>query len=165
MTTFSMREARSASLVIGLGAVIVVETVVLHLLIGGRHPVVAWLLTASSGSVLVWLALDYRALGRGAVGVDGTGLELAVGRRAHGRIARDAIVAATRPSWRELPAAGTPEAAGYVNLTKPAPPNVLITLATPVTLRLVGGVRRAVQRIALCLDEPDAFIAALRAPE
>ncbi|NUQ19522.1 MAG: hypothetical protein HOQ09_01035 [Gemmatimonadaceae bacterium] len=157
-----MRDARSASLAIGLGAAIVVETVVLHLWIASRHPVAAWLLTASSVSVLVWLALDYRALGRGAVGVDGAALELAVGRRAHGRIARDAIAAATRPTWRELPVSGTPEAAGYVNLTKPAQPNVLITLATPVTLRLVGGVRRAVQRIALCLDEPDAFIAALR---
>jgi hypothetical protein len=48
-----------------------------------------------------------------------------------------------------------------VDLTKPAAPNVLLTLDPPLIVRLPPGRRRAVRRLALHLDTPEAFVAAV----
>jgi len=45
MMEFTYRSARSGSLVVGLGLAIAVETVVVHLWLGAKHPVLAWALT------------------------------------------------------------------------------------------------------------------------
>lgn len=161
MMRFTYRSARSGSLVAGLGLAIVVETMVVHLVLVARHPLIAWALTASSVAALAWLAADYRALGRGTVGVDGDVLELQVGRRVDLRLPRTTVQDVIRPGWRDLPQAGERDAAGFFNATKPAAPNVLLTLVAPVDVRLAGGLSRRAQRIALRLDDPDAFIAAL----
>lgn len=161
MQEFTYRSARSGSLLAGLGLAVLVEMTVLHLWLVGRHPVLAWTLTASSLLALLWLAADYRAVGRGAVRLGADVLDLQVGRRFAVRLSPAAVVTAVRPGWRDLPAAGTPAAAGYLNLMKPVSPNVLLTLAAPVEIRLPGGLRRSVQRLGLHLDEPEAFLALL----
>lgn len=158
---FTYRSARSGSLLAGLGLALLVETVVLHLWLVGRHPVLAWTLTALSAATLLWLAADYRALGRGAVRVSDDALDLRVGRRFAARLPRSDVASAARAGWRDIAAAGTPAAAGYMNLMKPATPNVLITLVAPARVRLPGGIRRPVQRLGLHLDEPEAFLSAL----
>ncbi|HET7457571.1 MAG TPA: hypothetical protein VFJ74_07940 [Gemmatimonadaceae bacterium] len=165
MREFTYRQARSGSLAAGLGGAIAVETVALHLWLAARHPAIAWVLTASSVSALAWLAADYRAMGAGAVRVGGGRLDLRVGRRFALTLPVDAVAAAVaRPSWRELPAAGTPAARDYLNLTKPATPNVLLMLADPTPIRLPGGLSRTVRRLGICLDDPTAFVAAIAAP-
>jgi hypothetical protein len=161
MVAFTYRSARSGSLVGGLGLAIAVETVALHLWLAARHPIAAWALTAGSVAALAWLAADYRALGRGAVRLDGDSLDLRIGRRLALRLPRAAVAEVLRPTWRDLPTAGTPAAADYLNLTKPTTPNLLLTLAEPATVRLVGGLARRARRLGLRLDDPDAFIAAL----
>lgn len=140
-----------------------VETVALHLwLLSAHHPAAAWALTASSVATLAWLAADYRAMGRGAVLLGEDSLELRVGLRFTARVERRNVAAAVRPTWRDRPAPGTATAAaGYVDLMKPATPNVLLALDAPVTVRLPGGIRRSARRIALHLDDPDGFLAAL----
>jgi len=60
-----------------------------------------------------------------------------------------------------VPAPGSPQATDYLNLMKPATPNVLLTFTLPVTVRLRGGLQRSARRLGLCLDEPDAFIRAV----
>jgi hypothetical protein len=163
---FTYRGARSGSLVVGLGAAIVVETVALHALLAARHhPLLAWALTMASVSGLAWLVSDYHAMGRGAVrvGEDGA-MMLRVGRRFAIALPAGAVAAASRPSWRELPAAGTPAARDYLNLTKPATPNVLLTLAAPTPIRLPGGITRSARRLGLHLDEPAAFVDAVVPP-
>lgn len=77
---------------------------------------------------------------------------------------RSDIAVAVRPGWRELPQAGTPAAAGYLNMMKPATPNVLLTLTAPARVRLPGGLSRSVCRLGLHLDEPELFLAALAKP-
>jgi hypothetical protein len=161
VSAFTYRSARSGSVVGGLGLVIAIETVALHLWLAARHPVAAWALTAGSLATLGWLAADYRALGRGAVLLDGDTVDLRVGRRAAVRLPRTAVLTVARPTWRDLPAAGTPAAADYLNLTKPATPNVLLTLSAPTTVRLPGGLTRQARRLGVRLDDPDAFVAAL----
>jgi hypothetical protein len=161
MSAFTYRSARSGSLVAGMGLVIGVETLVMHLWIRHQHPLLAWSLTAVSVSALWWLAADYLALGRGAIRVEGDLLDLRVGRRFTLRVPLSAIAAVGRPTWQELPAAGAPGSEVYRNLMKPATPNVLVTLAEPVRVRLPGGIERSARRLGLRVDDPGGFIAAL----
>lgn len=146
----------------GLGLVIGIETLVLHLWLSSRHPIIAWVLTVSSLAAISWLVADYRALGRGAVGLTDEMLDLRVGRRFAVAVPTTAVSSALRPTWRDLPNPGSPQAVGYLNLTKPAAPNVLLILSTPIEVRLPGGLRRSATSVALCLDEPEAFLAAIR---
>ena len=104
---FPYRNARSPAIMSAIAAVIVIESVAVHFAVAARHPGVAWALTLTSISALVWLLRD------------------------------------------------------YLNLTKPAAPNVLIMLATPQRVRLVAGIHREVRRLALRLDDPDSFLRAL----
>jgi hypothetical protein len=163
MNGFTYQSARSGSLVVGLGLAILIETFVLHLWLGRAHPLLAWSLTATSVSAIAWLAADYRALGRGTVRIGVDALDLRVGRRAAVRVPLSAVATILPPSWRDLPAAGTPESRDYRNLMQPATPNVLVTLVAPAMIRLPGGVLRPAQRLGLRLDDPAGFIAAFNA--
>ncbi|HET7187101.1 MAG TPA: hypothetical protein VFI52_03055 [Gemmatimonadaceae bacterium] len=162
MRSFSYRSARNGTPVAGLVLVIAIETLVLHLWLASRHPIIAWTLTVSSLAAIAWLVADYRALGRGAVRLATDALDLRIGRRFAVTVPTTALSSALRPTWRDLPSPGSPEAVGYLNLTKPAAPNVLLILSTPMVVRLPGGLRRSATRFALCLDEPDDFLAAIR---
>jgi hypothetical protein len=117
--------------------------------------------TAISIATLAWLAADYVAMGRGAVRLDDEALALDVGRRFSLRIPRGKVAAVVQPQWRDIPEAGTPAAADYLNLMKPAAPNVLVTLAEPARVRIAGGIRRTVRRIGLHVDEPQRLVEAL----
>jgi len=158
---FTYRTARSGSLFAGLGLALLVETLVLHLWIVGRQPLLAWLPTAGSLGTLTWLTADYVAMGRGAIRLIGNELAIVVGRRFALHVSRDQVARIVRPDWREIPEGGTPAAAGFVNPMKPAAPNVLITLAEPMRVRVAGGLWRTVQRIGLHVDEPQRLIEAL----
>ena len=161
MSTFTCRNARSGALMIGLGLVLTIETVVLHLWLAPRHPVVAWALTASSLLTLAWLAADWRAMGRAGVDVDEGTLSVRIGRRFVADVPRAGIAAATRPTWRDLPDPSTRAAQGFMDLTKPAPPNVLLTLASPVPVRVAGALNREARQLALHLDDPEGFLSSL----
>jgi hypothetical protein len=161
MREFTYRSARSGSLVVGLGLAIGIETFVMHLWLRLQHPALAWSLTVASISALVWLAADYRALGRGTIRVDRDALDLRVGRRAALRVPLSEVATVVRPSWRELPVAWVAGSGDYRNLMKPATPNVLVTLAAPTKVRLPGGIERPARRLGLLVDDPVGFIAAL----
>ena len=157
--TFTYRSARSGALTAGLALAIVVESVVLHLWLAPRHPRLAWVLTGLGAITLVYLALEFRAWGRGTVRVTAEWVALRVPGRAATDIPRAVIAEALAATWRDVPDA--PDAA-YLNVTSPAEPNVLLTLATPVLVRVAGGLRtRRVERLGLRLDDPAAFVQAL----
>lgn len=160
-TVFSCRSARSGALAAGFAIVVVVETAVLHLWLGARHPVVAWTLTLLGLATLAWLADDWRAMGRGGVSVGDEAIALRVGRRFRADVPRALVVGATHPTWRDLPASEGDAAREFLDLTQPADPNVLLTLAAPTPVRLPGGIQRRVRQLALHLDDPQAFLAAV----
>lgn len=164
MPDFSCASARSGSLLAGIGLALVVETVALHLWLHPRHPVVAWGLTLASVATLAWLVADYLAMARGAVRLGEEVVHFVIGRRFAFALERGGIEAVVRPGWKDLPESGTPAAADFLNLTKPAEPNVLITLVLSTRVRLPGGRSRNVRRLGLHLDEPDAFVSALTGP-
>jgi len=158
-TTFSYRSARSGSFLIGIGAVLVIESAALHLVFVSRHhPVLAVSLTTLSVLTIIWFVRDYLALGRQVVQLDDETLRLKVGRRFDINVPLANITRALRPSFRDLPMPGTNQGRDYLNLTKPASPNVLIVLQSPVKVRLAAGVHRVVGRLSLHLDEPEDFV-------
>jgi hypothetical protein len=147
--------------VFGIAVAIIIETVALHFLLSARHPLVAWTLTASSLFAIAWLVPDHRAMRRGAVTVDGDVLRLVIGRRISATASLESIASGIRPTWRDLPKSYL-QSAGYMNLMKPSAPNVLLTFVQPIELVLMGSVKRKADRIALHLDAPDEFLAAIR---
>ena len=154
---FSCRSARSPAILWTVAGLIVLETAALHLLLVRRVPLAAWGLTLASLSALVWLVADDRALHRDdAVQVDGTRVRCLVGKRLDATFDRSDVREVLTPTWRDL--AGTPRP---FNATKPASPNVLIAFARPVRVRILGGMERSIERLALHLDAPQEFVALL----
>ena len=60
-----------------------------------------------------------------------------------------------KPTWKDVP--DEPDRL-YLNITKPAEPNILLTFHEPVAINLPGGLRKQVTRLALFVDEPDQFM-------
>jgi len=158
---FSYRSARSAAITFTLVAVILIEAAAVHFAVAARRPTLAWVLTLTSLIAVLWLARDYRALGTGVVRLADDALELAIGRRFAVVISLAAIERATAPTFRDLPAAGTTQGRDFLNLTKPAAPNVLLVLGAPQRVRLAAGLHRDARRIAFRLDDAPRFLAAL----
>lgn len=154
-TTFALRGARSGAVVAGLGIALVVETVALHLWLGTHHPGVAWTLTALSIITLVWMVIEYRASGSAAVSVHPQTLTVTVCRRATATVPRAHIAAATPATWRDIPDVPTSD---YLNATALEQPNVILSFAPPVVVRLMGVRNRRVERLGLCLEEPRRFL-------
>jgi hypothetical protein len=154
--SFYMRSARSGPFLAALAMIVAVETGAFHLLLVHRFPLVAWILTASSVSLLLWLVADYAAMGRTAVRVDPNRLVARIGRRALLTVPWGQVASAAALSWRDT--AGP--RGSYLNATKPATPNVLIAFREPVEARIFG-MRRPIEKLALHLDRPDGFVEAL----
>lgn len=140
---------------------ILIESVAVHFAVAARRPVLAWVLTLTSVIAVLWLVRDYLALGTGAVRLGDETLELTIGRRFAMIVPLAAIERAATPTFRDLPAPGSTHGRDYLNLTKPAAPNVLVVLTEPQRVRLTAGVYRAARRIAFRLDDAPRFLAAL----
>ena len=156
-TRIELAAARSGSLHAGLALALVAEALAIHLWLAERHPWLAWASTALTILTLLWLAADYRALGDAHLVVDDEIVAIAVGRRWRGSIPRRSIVDVQRLTWRTVPE----PAPDYRNLTKPAEPTLLVTLAEPVTLRGPGGVRLRARRLGVHVEAPDEALALL----
>ena len=121
-----------------------------------RFPLIAWILTASSVSLLLWLVADYAAMGHSAVQVGPDRLEARIGRRVFLTVPSSHVAAVSALDWRGV--AGP--RGSYLNATKPATPNVLIVFREPVEAQIVG-MRRPIEKLALHLDQPERFVEAL----
>jgi hypothetical protein len=158
MQQFSYRSARSGSFVVGISIVILVESLAIHFLLASRSRTAAWLLILLSVWAIIWVVRDYQALGRGAIELSEDAILLSIGRRFSVRLERANIERVLKPTHRDLPTPGTNQGRDYLNMTKPAQPNVLIVLREPVEVRLVGSLRRSFRRFSMHLDDPSGFI-------
>jgi hypothetical protein len=136
-----------------LGFLIVVETAAAHIALAMWKPVIAWISTISSAYALVWLAGDAHAIRLYPVAIAGGTLRVTIGVRW-----RTAIPLADIAAVTEVHTA--PE--GALSLAVLAP-TVLITLRAPVEVVGLLGRRKRADRIALTIDDPRAFIAAVTA--
>jgi hypothetical protein len=136
-----------------LGFLVVVETAAAHIALVMWSPMVAWISTISSIYALVWLAGDAHAIRLYPVTVAGGTLRVTIGVRWRATIALADILSVTET--RSVPT-------GALSLAL-VEPTVLVTLRAPVEVIGLLGRRRRADRIALTIDEPGAFIAAVTA--
>ena len=159
--TFSYRSARSGALSAAIVAVILIEATAVHFALAARNRGFAWTLTLASLTVVAWLIADYRAMGRGTIDIEDDILQFRIGRRFDVNVPIAAIARAFKPTFRDLPTPGTNQGRDYLNLTKPAAPNVLIVLEHPMRVRLPARLHRTVARFGVKVDDPNALISAL----
>ncbi|WP_404713484.1 hypothetical protein [Sphingomonas sp. MMS24-J13] len=153
MQTFSYDRSIAPTLGVLLGLAIV-ETLVVHVVAVALW---GWWVALALGlldlSLVVALIGLLRAIRRHPVTIGDDGLTMRLGRRRIGPIPFDAV-AGLRSSWD----AAALKRKGVANLALATWPNVVIDLASPVTVR-----GRPVGTIAHKLDDPAAFVAALTA--
>lgn len=134
-----------------LAGMIVLETFVAHLLLARVSDVAAWISTGCSAYALLWLVGDAHALRLGRVRIERDDVVIEVARRWAAVVPRRTIVAV-----REAAAV----AEGAIDLAIEVP-TVEIELSAPVTARGTFGRTRTGTRVALTIDDPAGFVAAL----
>ena len=159
MLSFSHSQARSKAVLLTLGSLVVIETIVIHLLLMHYSWLLAIVVSLVSISALIWLVDDYEAMGRLHSEVTHDALLLRIGRRTAEKIPKHLLKSVCKPTWKDVP--DEPDRL-YLNITKPAEPNKLLTFHKPVAIKLPGGLRKQVTRFALFVDEPDQFIGSLQ---
>ncbi len=135
------------------GFLIVVETAAAHIALVMWKPVIAWISTISSAYALVWLAGDAHAIRLYPVAIAGDTLRVMIGVRWRAAIRLADITSVTETH-------SVPDGALSLALIEPT---VLLTLRAPVEVVGLLGRRRRADRIALTIDDPRAFIAAVAA--
>lgn len=136
-----------------IGFLIVVETAAAHIALVMWKPWIAWLSTVSSAYMLLWLIGDAQAIRLYPIAIADGALRVRVGIRWRATIALADIASVTES--RSVPD-------GALSLAV-LEPTVLVTLRAPVEVVGLVGIRRRADRIALTIDEPAAFIAAIAA--
>ena len=143
-------------LLLALGLVTSMETIAVHLLVATWSPRAAWVLTALSIYTLLWLTAVFQASRLRPVVVSDDQLLVRTSLVWTIEVPRDAIalVGAIEDAPREK---------GILRAALGTAPVVLVMLKRPMVARGPLGVRRSVRGIALYVDEPARFRAALDA--
>jgi hypothetical protein len=149
--TFTMRAARAAALpfLVAVNLALGLETVILHLILRDRYPTLNLVLVVLTVSSFIWVFRDVLSLGAGRLEWGADVVRGTIGRRLTFDVPNAAVLRIEPPGL--MPASGHPK--GYLNITKPAVPNVVIVFAAPVPMRVLG-MRRDVTQLALRVDEP-----------
>ena len=150
------REAGYGSVLVGVVALLVVETVAVHVLVQAWSPAVAWVLSGLGAYSLLWLLGDYRALRARPIEVTARTLELRLGLRWEASVPRADVEAVAR-----LARSSGPRPADAQALALLGAPNVELRFARPVELVGMYGLRRTTRRVWLRVDDADRFVAAL----
>ena len=130
---------------------ILVETPVTHIALTALGwPIAAWVATYLSIYSALWFVGDLHALRHGGVIVSDDALELHLGVRWRGRVAREHIERIERGE--------APDRRSDFSILGA---NVVVYLDTPCTLRGLGGRLRTTRVVALSIDEPDRFLEVL----
>lgn len=153
---FTVHRANGLALYAGVfGFLIISETPCVHLVLGHLvGSVAAWIATAASVYSLAWLAGYTNAVRRGGVLVSASELELRIGVRWRGRVARSAIAAVEACE-------AAPEGALDCSVLGA---NTVVRFARPVAIHGLFGRTHEVAAIALSIDDRAAFQLALAEP-
>jgi len=131
---------------------IVFETAGVHLLIQHWSRIAAWTFTALDAYAVWWIIGDYLALRLRPTLVRPDAIELRYGFRLTATIPRTNIAAvepiSDEAQWKRK---------GTVKLALLEQPKYLIRLREPVVAKLIAGIRRSVDAIAILPDDSAAF--------
>ncbi len=144
---------------IGIAVVTLCEAPVLHLLLHRAPWWVRALLALVNVATLVWIVRARRRMRDAAHTLDDDALAIALPGKWRGAIPV-ALIASVR---RIAPAPGSSRPRGTLRVTPLDMPNVELSLRAPATLRGSFGLARSAARVQLFVDEPDAFVDAIRA--
>jgi len=150
------REIGYRTVMVGLGLVLFVETVAVHLLVRGWNAVAAWILTGLSLYAFLWLLGDYRAMSARPIRLTARTLLLRVGLRWEASVPFERIAAIEL--MRGGPVAGDRESLSVALIDSP---NVRLRLYEPIEVIGIYGIRRRVRELWLGVDEASAFCAAV----
>ena len=143
----------------GLGLVVAIEGVVLHLWVASRSQPWAWAITALNVATLVWLWAEYKSGATARLVLTGDDVTIDAGSRLRCRFGREQITGAEPVTWRSVP---DDFAHGWANTAKPLEPNVVVTLREPTEGRLAMGIRKSIWKIGLRVDDAEALCGALK---
>jgi hypothetical protein len=138
---------------IGILVVALAELAGLHLLLMSKLPAAVWVITALEAYGLLWLIGDTRALNLSGVELHDTTLDIRFGIRWRVEIPLSMIesvepIQGDHKCWD-------------IKLTVLEKPDALIVLKEPITIWGIYGLRKAVTRIGLLVEDSDKLIAAL----
>lgn len=149
-TPLAMRGSGWISIASVMGFVIAVESVAAHIAIDRLSPIAAWIATASSAYMLLWLVADAHAIRLYPCTLRDGALHIRIGVRWRATVPLAAITQITQIT-------SVPKGAANLALLEPT---VLITTREPIELRALFGIRRRADRIALTIDDPALLVAA-----
>jgi hypothetical protein len=144
---------------VGIAVVATLETPILHVL---AHRAPLWvhaLILGANVATVVWILRQRRNMRDAAHTLGDAALSIALPGKWGGEIPV-ALIASVR---RISPAPGTTKPRGTLRVTPLDMPNVELTLRAPATLAGAYGIKRSAARVQLFVDEPDAFVEAIRA--
>ena len=148
------RESGWSGIELGLGLVVVVEALPIHLMLSAHRPVLAWMLTALSAYSLLWLIGDAQALRLRPLLIDDDALLVRVGLRSSARIPWYSIASVSLVTGEAPPR----RARGYLRATAFGDPTVLIELNEAVAAVGIYGIRRNVTRVGVAPDDRARFV-------
>jgi hypothetical protein len=156
VATTSHRRSGWSGVLVGVGMIIVVESVATHFLIALWNAKLAWVLSALSAYGILWLIGDYRAMALRPTFLTSTMLRLRIGIRWKVDIPLDEIRSAApyRPSDASLP--------GYRKVTVIGNPRWTVQLHRPVVLEGPFGIRRPASSLGIATDHTEFDDALLR---
>lgn len=149
------RRTGISAILIMLFVVTIIEAAAVHLVIARWSPATAWILSALSAYTALLIASYARSLPKRPVLVDSQHIHLRVGLFWRATTHRLNVETIRLVHWNSSLDAHT------LNAAKPlmTEPNLLLVLKEPVEVVGLYGIRRKVSRLAIYIDEPEAFIA------
>jgi hypothetical protein len=159
MTFTAARTSFFGTFAIGVPVAAAAETPVLHLLAHRAPWWVRALLLVANVATIVWLFRERKRMRGAAHTLDAETLAIALPGKWRGAIPVALIASVRRVSL--VP--GTTAPRGTLRVTPIDSPNVELGLRAPATLTGSFGIARSAARVQLFVDEPDAFVDAIRA--
>lgn len=144
----------TTQIIVALVAIVLIETVAVHLFIAQWTHIGAWVATGLSVYAIVWLIGDSRALFARSSEVDGDSLRFRLGLRAEAEIPLSQIDTVESCRFFE-------KGDGAYKATAMQEPNLCIRFRSPVELRCMYGIRREVSALYLRAADARAFTQAI----
>ncbi len=144
---------------VGVAVVTLLESPIVHVL---AHRAPWWvhaLVVAANVATFVWVLRERRRMRDAAHTLDDDALGIALPGKWRGAIP----VALIQSVRRISPAPGASRPRGTLRVTPLDAPNVELRLRAPATLHGPFNLARSAARVQLFVDEPDAFVAAIKA--
>jgi len=147
------RRTASATLVVGLGLAVVIETAVVHLLVSRWNEPAAWVLTALSLYAIIWLLGDFRAMGARPTVVTSDTLRLRIGLRWEADIPL-AMIESAEPARHEM---GGPKDKSELVAPVAGQTNIRIRFREAQAITGSYAMRRTVSSVITHVDDAGEF--------